>query len=154
VSVGDYDVTRRVLVQLGRVEAYTVAAKPGKPQVFGHIGETPVFGLPGNPVSSLVVFDTFVLPALKRMAGRRELFWPTFYARLEEPLTRRGGRTEFVRVHLAVVDGEWVARSTGPQGSGVLSSMVRANGYAILPPQTETLAAGQVVPCQLWKRNE
>jgi molybdopterin molybdotransferase len=133
------------------VESYQVAVKPGKPQVFGHLGKTPVFGLPGNPVSSLVVFDQFVLPALKKMAGRRDLFWPLFTARLESPVRRRPGRLEFLRVRLDPEGGAWTARPTGPQGSGVLSSMARANGYAILPAEAEDLDPGATVWVQRWE---
>jgi molybdopterin molybdotransferase len=134
------------------VEAYKVAVKPGKPQAFGTLRNIPVFGLPGNPVSSLVVFDAFVLPALKKMAGRRDVLWPTFSARLTDPIRRRPGRVEFVRVHLDVEGGEWTARPTGPQGSGNLPSMVSANGYAIVPAETASLDTGANVPCQLWER--
>jgi molybdopterin molybdotransferase len=151
VSVGDRDKTRDVLARLGSVESYQVAVKPGKPQVFGHLGKTPVFGLPGNPVSSLVVFDQFVLPALKKMAGRRDLFWPLFTARLESPVRRRPGRLEFLRVRLDPEGGAWTARPTGPQGSGVLSSMARANGYAILPAEAEDLDPGATVWVQRWE---
>ena len=150
VSVGDRDVTRDVLAGMGSVESYQVAVKPGKPQLFGHLGKTPVFGLPGNPVSSLVVFDQFVLPALKKMAGRTDTVWPVFTARMGSLVRRRPGRLEFLRVRLEPEDGVWVARTTGPQGSGVLSSMARANGYAILPPEAERLEPGDPVQVQRW----
>jgi molybdopterin molybdotransferase len=147
VSVGDADLTREVLARIGDVECYRVAVKPGKPQLFGHIGSTPVFGLPGNPVSSLVVFDVFVLPALLKMAGRRTLFQPLFNARLAVPVSRKSGRVEFMRVRVDSEDGVWTARSTGPQGSGVLSSMTNANAYAILPSHADRLEAGSTVMC-------
>ena len=147
VSVGDADLTREVLARMGEVESYRVAVKPGKPQLFGHIGSTPVFGLPGNPVSSLVVFDVFVLPALRKMAGRRTLFQPLFNASLGAPLSRKSGRLEFMRMRVHAEDGIWIAESTGPQGSGVLSSMTNANAYAILPPHTDRLDAGSSVLC-------
>jgi molybdopterin molybdotransferase len=147
VSVGDADLTREVLARVGEVESYRVAVKPGKPQLFGHVGSTPVFGLPGNPVSSLVVFDVFVLPALLKMAGRRTLFQPLFNASLAAAVKRKPGRVEFMRVRVEPVDGEWVARSTGPQGSGVLSSMRSANAYAILPSHADHLEAGASVMC-------
>jgi molybdopterin molybdotransferase len=153
VSVGDYDFTRRVLDRVGRVEAYRVAVKPGKPQLFGRVGPTPVFGLPGNPVSSLVVLDQFVLPGLKKLAGRADLYRPFFAARLSEAVKRRPGRTEFLRVRLETRDGEWIACSTGPQGSGILSTLTRANGYALLPPEAETISAGTRVLCQLMSRD-
>ncbi len=153
VSVGDYDLTRRVLDRVGDVEAYRVAVKPGKPQLFGRVGPTPVFGLPGNPVSSLVVLDQFVLPGLRKLAGRADLYRPFFIARLAETVKRRPGRTEFLRVRLEAENGEWIAGSTGPQGSGILTSMTRANGYALLPPEAETLPAGTQVLCQLMSRD-
>jgi molybdopterin molybdotransferase len=147
VSVGDADLTREVLARVGNVESYRVAVKPGKPQLFGHVGSTPVFGLPGNPVSSLVVFDVFVLPALLKMAGRRTLFQPLFNATLATTVSRKSGRVEFMRVRVEPEDGVWVARSTGPQGSGVLSSMTNANAYAILPTHADRLDAGASVTC-------
>jgi molybdopterin molybdotransferase len=150
VSVGDRDLTRDVLAEAGSVESYRVAVKPGKPQLFGHLGKTPVFGLPGNPVSSLVVFDQFVLPALKKMAGRSDVLWPVFTARMADAVRRRSGRLEFLRVRLEPEDGAWTVHVTGPQGSGVLSSMTRANGYAILPSETERLEPGDPVRVQRW----
>ncbi len=153
VSVGDYDLTRRVLDRVGDVEAYRVAVKPGKPQLFGRVGPTPVFGLPGNPVSSLVVLDQFVLPGLRKLAGRADLYRPFFTARLSEAIKRRPGRTEFLRVRLETENGDWFAGSTGPQGSGILTSMTRANGYALLPPEAEALPAGTRVLCQLMSRD-
>jgi molybdopterin molybdotransferase len=151
VSVGDRDLTHRVFSRLGTVKAMKVAMKPGKPQVFGEVENVPIYGLPGNPVSALVVFDVFVLPALRKLSGWKDVFRPLFMARLERPIQRTGGRTEFVRVHLETENGGWMARSTGPQGSGILSSMTRANGYAILPAAVEHLEAGALVLCMLWE---
>ncbi len=148
VSVGDFDLTRRVLDRLGRVEAYRVAVKPGKPQLFGTVEGIPVFGLPGNPVSSFVVFDVFVQPALRKLAGRRDLEPPLFPAILGAPLTRRPGRTEFLRVRLSAGDTGWIATPTGPQGSGILTSLTRADGYALIPAEAERLPAGAAVLCR------
>ncbi len=153
VSVGDYDITRRVLARIGDVEAYAVAVKPGKPQLFGAVRGVPVFGLPGNAVSSLLIFDQFVLPALRKMAGRRDFFRPVFPARLAEPQRHAIDRVEFVRVRLECREGEWIAFNTGPQGSGILSTMARANGYAILPAGAGAFDAGSSVPCQLVTRD-
>ena len=151
VSVGDRDLTHRVLSRLGKVDAFKVAMKPGKPQVFGEVENVPVYGLPGNPVSALVVFDVFVLPALRKLSGWGDVLRPLFMARLERPIQRKGSRTEFIRVRLETENGGWMARSTGPQGSGILSSMTRANGYAILPAAVEHLEAGADVLCMLWE---
>jgi len=151
VSVGDRDLTHRVLSRMGQVDAFKVAMKPGQPQVFGEVENVPVYGLPGNPVSALVVLDMFVLPALRKLSGWRNVLRPLFMARLERPIQRKGGRTEFVRVRLETENGGWMAHSTGPQGSGILSSMTRANGYAILPAAVEHLEAGADVLCMLWE---
>lgn len=151
VSVGDRDLTHHVLSRMGNVDAFKVAMKPGKPQVFGEVENVPVYGLPGNPVSALVVFDVFVLPALRKLSGWGDVLRPLFMARLERPIQRKGGRTEFVRVRLETENGGWMARSTGPQGSGILSSMTRANGYAILSAAVEHLEAGTDVLCMLWE---
>jgi molybdopterin molybdotransferase len=151
VSVGDRDFTHRVLTRLGRVDTFKVAMKPGKPQVFGEVENVPVYGLPGNPVSAMVVFDVFVLPALRKLSGWGDVLRPFFMARLDRPMQRKGGRTEFVRVRLETNNGGWMARSTGPQGSGILSSMTRANGYAILPAAVEHLEAGADLLCMLWE---
>ncbi len=153
VSVGDFDLTRRVLTASGEAEAWRVRIKPGKPQVFGRVHGTPVFGLPGNPVSSLVVMDQFVLPALRRMAGRADLLRPFFRGLLAEPIRRKPGRPEFLRVRLEVREGTWFAWSAGPQGSGILTSMTRADGYVLLPADAEQLEAGAEVQCQLMTRD-
>lgn len=150
VSVGDYDLTREIFERMGTVEWYQVAVKPGKPQLFGTVEDTPVFGLPGNPVSSLVVFDQFVLPGLKKMAGRRDFLPEPFPARLADRIHRKTGRVEFLRVRLSGNEGNWVAQSTGAQGSGILSSLTQADGYAILPADQEVLEAGSWVSC-VWR---
>ena len=151
VSVGDFDLTRDVLAKLGQVTSYRVAVKPGKPQLFGSVLGAWVFGLPGNPVSSLVVFDQFVLPALLRLAGRTQILPPVFEAVWNGTLARKPGRTEFVRVHLKPESGRWTATPTGPQGSGILRSMSLANGYAVIPGETASLEPGASVNCQLMR---
>jgi len=151
VSVGDFDFTRRVLARLGAVEAYAVAVKPGKPQVFGRVAGVPVFGLPGNPVSSLVVFDQFVVPGLRRLAGQVPEIPEWFPVTLTQPLRHQRGRTEFVRVLLALDQERWTATPTGPQGSGILSSLTRANGYVRVPADADSLEPGTRLPGQ-WTR--
>jgi molybdopterin molybdotransferase len=147
VSVGDRDFTRDVLGRLGRVTHRKVAMKPGKPQVVGELDGKPVFGLPGNPVSSLVVFEVFVLPALRTLAGHSQPLPPRFAADLTQNVKHSPSRAEFLRVRLVPQDGRWTATPTGPQGSGILTSMTLSNGYAIIPRGTGDVSAGTAVPC-------
>lgn len=151
VSVGDYDMVKGVLAKLGEMDFWKVAMKPGKPQAFGHIGGKPLFGLPGNPVSVMVSFEQFVRPALRKMMGFRELFRPEVTAILDSPLGRKTGRTEFIRVVVEWRDGAYHARATGPQGSGILRSMVLGNGLAALPEDVGRLESGDEVSVQLLR---
>ena len=109
--------------------------------------EKPIFGLPGNPVSSLVVFELFVRPALLKMAGHTNLLRPTFKAVLAESVTNRDGRVNYMRAILTEQDGHYTAKTTGPQGSGILHSLVLANGLITIPAGV-TLAAGAAVDAQ------
>ena len=147
VSVGEHDVVKTVLAKLGEINFWRVAMKPGKPQAYGIADGKPIFGLPGNPVSSLVVFELFVRPALLKMAGHTHLFRPTFKATLAEAITNRDGRVNYMRAILEVSDGEITAQTTGPQGSGILHSLVLANGLITIPTAT-TLQAGEKVDAQ------
>ncbi len=147
VSVGEHDVVKSVLAKLGKINFWRVAMKPGKPQAYGIADGKPIFGLPGNPVSSLVVFELFVRPALLKMAGHTNLFRPTFKAVLAESVTNRDGRVNYMRAILKVSDGEITAQTTGPQGSGILHSLVLANGLITIPTAT-TLQVGEKVDAQ------
>ncbi len=147
VSVGEHDVVKTVLAKLGEINFWRVAMKPGKPQAYGIADGKPIFGLPGNPVSSLVVFELFVRPALLKMAGHKDLLRPTFKATLTETITNRDGRVNYMRAILKVSDGEITAQTTGPQGSGILHSLVLANGLITIPTAT-TLQAGETVDAQ------
>lgn len=154
VSVGDYDLVRGVFSGLGEIGFWRVAMKPGKPQLFALTGGKPIFGLPGNPVSAMIVFDQFVRPALRRMAGHRQLFRPTFLAVAEESIPKQPGRVEFNRARITERNGRLYARITGPQGSGILSSMVLANGLIILPQERGDVAPGEMVPVQFFHHPE
>lgn len=147
VSVGEHDVVKTVLAKLGEINFWRVAMKPGKPQAYGIADGKPIFGLPGNPVSSLVVFELFVRPALLKMAGHTNLLRPTFKATLAETITNRDGRVNYMRAILKVSDGEITAQTTGPQGSGILHSLVLANGLITIPTAT-TLQVGETVDAQ------
>ena len=133
VSMGELDVVRDVLEKLGKLHFWRVAMKPGKPQAFGDVLGKPVFALPGNPVSSMVVFELFVRPALLKMAGHTVLFRRTQRAIMDEIVVNDArGRTNFMRVVLSERDGRLHARTTGEQGSGILRSLVLANGLATI----------------------
>jgi len=148
VSVGEYDVVKTVLSKLGEIDFWRVAMKPGKPQAYGLANGKPIFGLPGNPVSSLVVFELFVRPALLKMAGHSTLLRPTFKSILEDnPVTNRDGRVSYMRAIITQRDGTYYARTTGPQGSGILYSLVLANGFIIIPSGM-TIKAGEAVEAQ------
>ncbi|HEU4369575.1 MAG TPA: gephyrin-like molybdotransferase Glp [Methylomirabilota bacterium] len=145
VSVGAYDLVKDVLAELGTIDFWQVAMQPGRPLAFGRLAGTTFFGLPGNPVASLLAFMLFVRPALWKLAGRRRWFPPAWHARTLEPLRKRAGRREFKRGVLAYVDGGWQVRTTGPQGSGILSSMVAGNCLIVLEEDRGDVAAGELV---------
>ena len=145
VSVGVYDLVKGVLAELGTVDFWQVAMQPGRPLAFGRLGDTTFFGLPGNPVASLLTFMLFVRPALYKLGGRRRLFPPTWQARALERLPKKTGRREFKRGILAFRDGGWEVRTTGPQGSGILSSMVNGNCLIVLHEDRGDVAPGELV---------
>jgi molybdopterin molybdotransferase len=147
VSAGDFDPVKQALSRLPGVELWRVGMRPGQPQAFGVLGGgTLFFGLPGNPVSSAVVFEMLVRPALWALMGRSLLDRPTTQARMAEAVTSKLGRRDFLRVRLDGADGPpWRARLTGSQSSGAVSSIHRANGFAVVPEDVASLAADAVV---------
>ncbi len=150
VSVGDYDLVKRVLHQLGHIDFWQVRMQPGKPMAFGHLRGVPLLGLPGNPVSAMVVFEQFARPAILKMQGRRQLRKPEIEATLLDDAKSYADRVRFLRAIVTQdITGQWTARLTGPQGSGILSSMVRANGLAIIPKQPGKVSAGTRVWVQM-----
>jgi molybdopterin molybdotransferase len=155
VSVGERDYTKRVLAELGDVTSWRVAMQPGMPQAFGTAAGTPLFGLPGNPVSCFVVFEVLVRPALRRLAGMPDdrLDRPRVMARLAEPVRSPAGRVSFLRVRLEAGDDALSASLTGAQGSGVLSSVVAADGLAVVPADQTELPAGAEVSVILLRED-
>jgi len=154
VSAGDYDVVKNVLAKQGEIAFWTVRMKPGKPLAFGTIkgvtkaGTTkniPHLGLPGNPVSSMVTFELFVRPAILKMMGKKNLAKPTVEAIIEDSVVNRDGRRIFTRAVVEKRDGQYFARLTGPQGSGILTSMTLANGLVIIPENKTKVMAGDKV---------
>ncbi len=147
VSVGEFDFVKDAFTSLGgELDFWKVAIRPGKPFVFGQLGEKFLFGVPGNPVSALVTFFLLVRPALLRWQGARDLSPPTHPGILAEPLLNRGDRRHFIRV---TVDPTGSVRPSGVQASHFLSSLADAHGLVDVPPAT-TLAAGQPVRVLRW----
>ena len=155
VSVGERDYTKQVLAELGDVRSFRVAMQPGMPQAFGFAAGSPLYGLPGNPVSCFVVFEVLVRPALRRLAGHPDdrLDRPQVVARLGEPVRSPAGKVSFLRVRLQVADDGLVATLTGHQGSGVLSSCVAADGLAVVPAAQRELDAGAAVQVVLLRED-
>jgi molybdenum cofactor synthesis domain-containing protein len=135
VSVGDFDYVKAVLDRLGTMRSWQVAIKPAKPLAFGVVGGKPVFGLPGNPVSSMVSFELFARPALRQMAGHRRVFRAQVDAVAGEAISRRrDGKLHFLRVIARLDDdGRWRVRPVGGQGSHQLAAAAAANALALLP---------------------
>ena len=154
VSVGAYDVVKEVLSRLGTVGFSKVAMQPGMPQGFGTIGpdSTPVFGLPGNPVSALVSFEAFVRPALRRMLGVEQVERPRVSAVTTTELTSPAGKRSFLRVWLEVVDGAYVISPVSGAGSHLMAGMARANALAVVPEDVERVPAGSPVQVMLLER--
>jgi molybdenum cofactor synthesis domain-containing protein len=150
VSVGDFDYMKAVLDRLGRMRWWQVAIKPAKPLAFGMVGSVPVFGLPGNPVSSMVSFELFARPALRRMGGHADIDRPRVAAVADEPLRRRSdGKLHLVRVVASEGDdGRWHVRSSGGQASHLLRAMALANALALVP-DGEGVGEGQTVETML-----
>jgi molybdopterin molybdotransferase len=155
VSAGAYDTVKEVLSRLGTVRFDKVAMQPGMPQGFGTLGEgsTPIFTLPGNPVSSFVSFEVFVRPALRKLAGHHGLFRRTEHAVAVEEWTAPAGKTQFARAVVGL-DGEGrrTVRTIGPQGSHVLGGLAHANCLAVVPEDVTQVRVGDLVRCLLLER--
>ncbi|MBK1715825.1 molybdopterin-binding protein, partial [Rubrivivax gelatinosus] len=147
VSVGDADHTRAVFEAAGEVLFWRLALRPGRPMAIGRMrGGALLFGLPGNPVAAMVCFQVLVRDVLLRLAGATPRPLPTLVARAAVALKKRPGRTEFQRGMLRRgADGEWEVLPTGDQGSGLLSSMSRADGLIVLAHERGPVAAGERV---------
>ena len=152
VSVGDYDMVKDVLNAEGEMRFWQVKMKPGKPLAFGVLrGKKPVplLGLPGNPVSAMISFEVFARPAILTMLGKTKLARPTVRAVLQEDVRNDAQRRNFVRVIVEKRDGGYIARTTGEQGSGILTSVSRANGLLVVPEDVALVRAGEGVEVQL-----
>ncbi len=133
VSVGEFDLVKDVLAKIGtKIKFWQVAMRPGKPLVFGNIGKTLVFGLPGNPVSGMVSFEVFVRPVLLKMSGQKQDKQKEIEAVLEEEIQKKKGMRYFLRARTRWENGRYLSRLSGPQGSALLKPMALANSLVIL----------------------
>jgi molybdopterin molybdotransferase len=153
VSRGDYDVVKDVLAKEGEIDFWTVRMKPGKPIAFGAFPsgdrKVPHIGLPGNPVSSMVTFEQFARPAIYKMLGRSGWQRTRVRAVFEDRIRNTDGRRVFARAIVTEREGRHYASLTGPQGSGILTSMALANALAVVPEDVTTVEPGEEVECLL-----
>jgi molybdopterin molybdotransferase len=154
VSMGDYDLVKQVLGEMGRIDFWRVAMQPAKPFAFGFLGDTPLFGLPGNPVSVMIAFEQFVRPALLRRMGSEALFRPRSRVRAGETMQTHPDKTVFVRVAIETEDGELVARPSGGQASNVLSALAAADALAVVPVGVGSVASGEMVDVEWFRSPE
>jgi molybdenum cofactor synthesis domain-containing protein len=151
VSMGEYDLVKRVLTELGGVEIWKVAMQPAKPFAFGAIGGVPVFGLPGNPVSVFVAFEQFARPAILSMMGHTSLLRPKIEARLAEDVSTDPEKTVFLRVETEVGPTGRIARLAGGQASNVLSATARADAFAVVPRGVSDMSKGDSVELEMFR---
>lgn len=151
VSVGEADFVREVLARLGEVQFWKLQIKPGRPMAFGRIGQSWLFGLPGNPVAVMVSYTQFALDALLKLAGVHPLpVRPLLRVPCSEAIRKQPGRREFLRGQVAPVAGGWQVRPFALQGSGVLRSMSEANCFIVLDEEAGNVAPGDAVEVQLF----
>jgi molybdopterin molybdotransferase len=151
VSVGDYDIVKQILMERGTINMWRVRIKPGKPLAFGRLNESgvPFLGLPGNPVSSMVTMELFGRPAILKMLGKQDLQRPVVIARAAERIESTPGRENYIRGIVSYESGEYKARTTGAQGSEILTSMSRANALLVVDENTRIIEAGDMVRAML-----
>jgi molybdopterin molybdotransferase len=157
VSKGDYDVVKDVLANIGTIGFWTVRMKPGKPLAFGIIKreegcqarEIPHLGLPGNPTSSMITFEQFARPAIMKMMGKKNFQRPVVEAVINFSIENSDRRRIYARVRVSMTSSGYTASLTGPQGSGILTTMMLANGLAIIPENRSGVKAGDKVTVQL-----
>jgi molybdopterin molybdotransferase len=149
--MGEYDLVKTVLKELGHIDFWQVAMQPGKPFAFGLLSGTPFFGLPGNPVSVIVAFEQFARPALLQMMGATRLFRPRVRGRLLEPVHTNPDKVVFVRVRARLDEaGSWVAELSGGQLSNMLSALAYGNAFAVSPVGTGSVEAGDAIDLEMF----
>jgi molybdopterin molybdotransferase len=151
VSVGNFDLVKQILTAEGEMHFWSLNMKPGRPMAFGDIDGVPLIGLPGNPVAAMLNTELYVRPPLLKMQGFTDWSLPTVSARLSEAVARKDGRRHYLRVHLRETEAGYEAVLTGDQGSGILNSLVIADGLAVIPEETRQLPQGATVQVILLK---
>ncbi len=155
VSMGEYDLVKHLLAELGSVDFWKVAMKPAKPFAFGRLGDTPFFGLPGNPVSVAVAYEQFLRPALLHMMGASFLFRPRFMGVLKETVVTDPEKVVFLRVAIVPgADGLLQASLSGAQGSNILTALAAADALAVIPVGIAEVAAGTLVELEMLRMPE
>ena len=152
VSVGEADYIKSVLEEIGQTEFWKIAIKPGRPLTFGSIGNCIFIGLPGNPVAVMVTFSLFVARAIRKLAGAPPTAILLLKVRSLQDMRKKPGRSEYLRgIASKGEDNEWQVEKTGMQGSGILSSMTRANCFIVLPAENDGVKIGDLVDIQLFE---
>jgi molybdopterin molybdotransferase len=149
VSVGDFDYVKDVMQEQGQMNFWRINMRPGKPVAFGRIGDVPLLGLPGNPVSTAVTFELFGLPLIRKMLGHSRLVKPQIDVVVEEDIHERATRRHYIRAYVEWRDGRFVARTTGNQGSHIMTSLRNANALLIIPEGGVTLNAGDTAKAMM-----
>jgi len=133
VSVGDFDLVKNIMSEQGAINFWRINMRPGKPVAFGHIGNVPLLGLPGNPVSAAVTFELFGRPVIRRMSGHAHLLKPQIDVIVEDGVGDVAMRRHYVRARVEWQNGRFIARTTGNQGSNITTSLLNANAFVIVP---------------------
>ncbi|GCE03806.1 molybdopterin molybdotransferase MoeA [Dictyobacter aurantiacus] len=155
VSVGDFDLVKNIMSEQGEIQFWRINMRPGKPVAFGHIGAVPLLGLPGNPVSSAVTFELFGRPVLRKLQGHTHLLKPQIEVKVEDGVQERAMRRHYVRAYVRWQDGKFVARTTGHQGSHIMTSLLQTNALLIVPEGGVVVQPGDTVQAIMldWPEN-
>jgi molybdopterin molybdotransferase len=148
-SVGDFDYVKDVVGAGGELTFWRVRLRPGKPLLFGAVGDLPVIGLPGNPTSAMVTFEEFVRPAIRTMLGSPAVR-PEIRAVLDDAIDNRGGRRTYARVRLRQADGRFHAALSGGQDSAMVLPLALADGLLIVPEDRDAMHPGEEAVVQVW----
>ncbi len=149
VSVGDFDLVKDIMTEQGNINFWRINMRPGKPVAFGRIGHVPLLGLPGNPVSTAVTFELFGRPILRKMQGHTRLLKPQIPVVVEDGVTDSVMRRHYVRAHVEWYDDHFVARTTGSQGSNIMTSLLQANAFVIVPEGGVTIQPGDMAKAMM-----